>query len=236
LEKIGDHNHSETFRQTVRRVEIEDRDAQRRLDSPVMAPPASGRCIRVARDRQKQQWLLAIGPDITAAALKERERLARENEDIQTLQCAHNLLIERAERLEAEAQTLRDEARKSRNLIGAAVSELVGPVQPLSETYTFQCEDEATDAGLAALTDEDRVDRLLAVRGAAQGPIRETERGRWGDVNLLRFINVVPGPGDGWDKIGSAEWLDDIFRTCEPTARRDDDEEAHRPRDRRDLA
>jgi hypothetical protein len=213
LQKIDDHDHAETFRQAVGRARVEDRRAQHEqsLESRAMLPPPRGRRVRVAYNKAKRQWLLAIGPDITRAALRERERQARENEDIQLLQAACDQLIERANALEAEAKRLRDEAKTSSKLIGAAVSELVGPVQPFTETYDFQCENEAVDAELDALSDGKRVDRLLSARGAARGPIRETKRGYWGDMALAGYVHAVPGPSDGWNSIGSPGWLDAIF-------------------------
>jgi hypothetical protein len=168
-----------------------------------MLPPPSGRRIRVARNKAERQWLLAIGPDVTQVALKERERLAREDECVQSLQQEHDELVERAQALEAEAKALRDDAKSVNSEIAEQIREIVGQVQPFTETHDFRCEDEAIDAELAALSDNERADRLLSTRGAAHGPIRETEHGYWGDINFMSFVNLDPGP-NGWTRVGSA--------------------------------
>jgi hypothetical protein len=212
LQKIDDHDHAETFRQAVNRVRIEDGDArnERSLESQAMLPLPNGRRIRVARNKAERQWLLALGPGITRAALQERERLAREDDDVRSLQREHDKLIKRAEALDAEAKGLREEAKTVASEIAEQVRDILGPLQTFTETYNFQCEDEATDAELAALSDTEREGRLLAARGAARGPIRETERGYWGDMNLASQSDFLSGPG-AWTRVGSPEWLDEVF-------------------------
>jgi hypothetical protein len=210
LQAIDDHDHAETFRNVVRRVRIEDKVAQFSLESRAMAPPGHGRRIRVARNPAKRQWLIAIGPDITLADLKERERLAREDERVLNLQQEHDELIARAAALEAEAKAVRDDASSVNREVSAQVREIVGPVKPFTETYDFQCEDDAIDAEIAAASDDDRVDRLLRARGAADGPLRETDRGYYGDMKFMSYQDISPGPGP-WTRVGSPEWLDELF-------------------------
>lgn len=129
-----------------------------------MAPPARGRRIQIASNPPKRQWLIVIGPDITLADMKERERLARGDERVLTLQQEHDELIARAAALEVEAKALRDDARFVHREVGAQVRQIVGPVKPLTESYDFQCENEAIDAEIAAASDDDRVDRLLSAQ------------------------------------------------------------------------
>lgn len=117
--------------------------------------------------------------------MKERERLARGDERVLTLQQEHDELIARAAALEVEAKALRDDARFVHREVGAQVRQIVGPVKPLTESYDFQCENEAIDAEIAAASDDDRVDRLLSARGAADGPLREINRGYWGEIHVV---------------------------------------------------
>jgi hypothetical protein len=199
---------ADTLQQAVVKTRIEN--ARYSLESRAMLPPPRGRRFKVARNPAKRQWLLAVGPDITHAALREKERLARDDEHVQSLQQEHDALAAEAAELEAEAKELREAANAVQRAITSQVKEIVGPVAPFTETYNFQCGDEATDAEIAALSDGERVDRLVTARGAAEGPIRETNRGYWGDVRLMSSQPIVPGPGD-WTKLGSPEWLDDLF-------------------------
>jgi hypothetical protein len=223
LQVIEDRGHTETLHRAVRRVRVEDA-RERSLESRAMLPPPTGRRMRIARNPTQQQWLLAIGPDVTAATMKDREQRAREDERVVRIQEEHDDLVERAAALEAEAKALRDEAQSVNSNINAIVRQIVGPGKPLTETYDFQCDDAAVDAELAALSDEDRFDRLLAARGVAQGPIREINRGYWGDLTAVSSQPWQPGPGD-WTKVGSAEWPEARReqarppRRCRPPAR-----------------
>jgi hypothetical protein len=175
-----------------------------------MLPTPRGRKFRVARNATNRQWMLAIGPDVAPAALREREQLAHEDERVRSLQAEHDALAEEAAELEADAKALREAAGSFRKAIAVQVKEIVGPVAPMTETFKFQCDDEAVDAEIAALSDSERVDRLLAARGAAEGSIREFERGYWGDMRHIGSHAMPPGPG-AWTKVGSAEWLDRLF-------------------------
>jgi len=212
LQEIDDHDHAETFRSVVRRVRLQDKLAQFSLESRAMAPPAHGRRMRVARNPAKRQWMLAVGPDITVADLKERDRLAREDERVVNLQQEHDELVARADALEAEAKALRESASTVTREVRARVRDIVGPVKPFTETYDFQCDDDALDATIAAASDDERVDQLLSARGAAEGPLRETRRGYWGDIKLMSYQDIAPTPGpDSWTGVGSPEWLDELF-------------------------
>jgi hypothetical protein len=145
--------------------------------------------------------------------------------DVQELSQDHDGLIERAGALEAEAKALRDDARSVNREIVETVRELVAPGNPFTETYDFECEDEAIVAELAALSDNERADRLLSARGAAHGPIRETERGYWGDMNLASQPDFVPAPGGAWTGVGSPEWLDELFPGLRQGKANDDDQQ-----------
>jgi len=39
----------------------------------------------------------------------------------------------------------------------------------------------------------------------------EIERGFWGDMRFSAHVDDAPGGPKGWTKIGSAEWLDELF-------------------------
>jgi hypothetical protein len=213
LEAVEDHDHAETFLHAVRRVRIEDRNARNAQSfvSRAMLPSPNGRRMRIARNPTQQQWLLAIGPDVTVATLKDRERRAREDERVVQMQEGHDDLVERAAALEAEAKALREEAQSVKSDINTIVKQIVGPAKPFTETYNFQCNDAAVDTELAALSHDDRVEHLLAARGVAQGPIKEIKRGWWGDMTLMGCgQEMSPGPGM-WSQIGSPDWLDDLF-------------------------
>jgi hypothetical protein len=78
-------------------------------------------------------------------------------------------------------------------------------------THRSGIHDEPADAEIAALTDNQRVDRLLAARGCTDGDLVEINRGYWGDMNLSWGTQPIqPGPG-AWTKVGSPEWLADLF-------------------------
>lgn len=180
------------------------------LETPrALLPSPTGRKMRVARNPTKRQWMLAVGPDVSREKLMQREQLAREDESVRALQQEQDELKARADELEAEAKRLRADAEAVGREINAAIKEIVGPVSPFTETFDFQC-DETIDAELAALPQEQRVDRLLAARGSPDGELVEIERGYWGDMNLKSHQSIEPGPGE-WTRIGSPEWLDEMF-------------------------
>jgi hypothetical protein len=82
-------------------------------------------------------------------------------------------------------------------------------------TCDFQCDDEAVDAELAALSSEELCGRLLAACGVTQGPIREIGRGYWGDVKttLKSLRTTVPAPARcDWVRMGwPGEDLQELF-------------------------
>jgi hypothetical protein len=202
-------------RTAVRQFELMQKRAAYSLETPrVILPTPTGRKIRVARNPTKRQWMLAIGPDVSRAALKEKEEAARGTATVRRLQQEHDELLTRAAAFEAEAKRLRKQARTVSREITAEVMAAVGPVAPFTETYTFQC-DEATDAELAALPqpgarERQLVDRLLAARGAVGNGLAEIDRGYWGDLTLMGSQPIHGGPG-AWTRMGSPEWLAELF-------------------------
>jgi hypothetical protein len=207
-------------RTAVRHLEKMQKRESHSLETPrVMLPTPSGRKIRVARNPTKRQWMLAIGPNISAAALKEKEQAARATESIRRLQREHDELLTRAAALEAEAKRLREQAQAVQRDITAELKAAVGPVAPFTETYEFQC-DAATDAELAALPqpgarERQLVDRLLAARGAVGEGLAEIKRGYWGDLALMGSQPIHPGPG-AWTGLGSPDWLAELFQDEAP--------------------
>jgi hypothetical protein len=217
LATVEDHDHAETWRQSVRRVQVEDMRARNAssLDTPMsMLPPPNGRKIRVARNPTKRQWMLAIGPTISQAKLKEKEQAARATATVSDLEQERSELLERAAALEAEALALRKDAGAVAALIGAEVKRAIGPVLPFTETYDFQA-DEATDADLAVLPQDQLVNRLLSARGKVTDSLEEIGRGYWGDMRFMSSQQIRPGPEGprtcGWTNVGSPEWLDELF-------------------------
>ena len=183
-------------RNAVREAKTRQRRASYSLETPrVMLPLPTGRILCAARNPSKRQWILAVGPDISRADLKEKEQAARTTEPIRHLQQEHDFFISRAEALEAEAKALRRQAKDIKAQIECEIKAAVGPVAPFTETYTFQC-DEATDSELAALPDECQLThRLLATRGAADEGLVEIDRGYWGDLSLMSWQPMPSGPG-----------------------------------------
>jgi hypothetical protein len=168
-------------------------------------PSNTGRKIRVARNAEKRQWLLAIGPDISRAGLIEKEATARAAAPVQQLQQTHDDLLTRAAALEAEAKAVREQARTVDQKITETVIDRIGPANPFTETFTFQS-NKATDRELAALPQDQLVERLLAT---TEGAI---DHGFWGGMTLLARINACRvGGGSGWTKIGSPDWLGELF-------------------------
>jgi len=202
---------SQVFRRTVRDIEMAAKRASNTPETPrAMLPSPTGRKIRVARNPGKRQWLLAIGPNISRADLLEKQMAAQADEFVVELQREHDQLLNEAAELEAEAARIRQQADIVRGQVTAAVKDKVGAVLPFTETYDFQC-DETTDAGLAALPQEQLVARLLAARNVASGSITEKiNRGYCGDMMLISSQQFEPGPGT-WTRVGSPEWLDEMF-------------------------
>jgi hypothetical protein len=202
-------------RLAVREVEMRERGEAFSLETPSpMLPSPAGRKIRVARSPAERKWMLAIGPSISRAALLEKEQAAREATTVRPLQQQHDDLLSRAAALEAEAKELREQARSVGDAIADEIKKTIGPASPLTETYTFQC-DEATDAELAALPQPSKrerqlVDRLLAARGAVSEGLAEIQRGYWGDMRAVGYLQPAPGPGK-WTKVGSPDWLAELF-------------------------
>jgi hypothetical protein len=202
-------------RNAVREIDGKQKRARFTLETPQsLLPSPTGRRMRIARNPQERRWMLAIGPNVSRAALKEKEKVAREIAVVRELQQQHDELLERAAALEAEIQALRKEAVSLQHGITDEIKKEIGPALPFTETYDFQC-DERTDAELAILPQDQLFDRLIAARGTVTEGLAEIERGYWGDVTLMSSHPISPGPGGpkgtGWTKIGSPEWLDDLF-------------------------
>jgi hypothetical protein len=199
------------WRRAISTVRVEDMNSRFTLETPsAMLPSPTGRKIRVARNPTDRKWMLAVGPDVSRAALQQREQAVREDEPVRTLQQQHDGLLGRAAELEAEAKRLREDAEAVRCEINGAIRKGVGPASPFTETYDFQCDNETADAELAALPQEQLVSRLLAARGSATGVLVEVGRGYWGDIHMMGYSPAQPGPG-AWTKIGSPEWLAEVF-------------------------
>jgi len=196
---------------------------------PALLPTPQGRKMRVARNAKKRQWLLAVGPDISRAELKEREKAARNMPAVQKLQQQQDDLKQQADELEAQAKALRKEADAVREEIGDSIRQFVGPAHPYTDTFDFQA-DEATDVELVALKNEQLViERLLAARNGSDSGLLGIERGYWGDMTVMcqhrpddNFVcHRAPGeePGkSGWTKMGSPEWLNELFPGWNETA------------------
>jgi hypothetical protein len=222
LATVEDHDEAETWRQVAHRVRLEDMRARNRgsLDTPTsMLPSPDGRKIRVARNPAERKWLLAIGPSISRAELIKKQETTRESASVKALEAEARELSDRAAALEAEAKALREDTKAIASQISAEITKAIGPVAAFTETYDFVC-DEETDAELAALPQPDKrehqlVDRLLAARGTVSEQIEEIARGYWGDMRFMSSQQLIPGPDGprscGWTRIGSAEWLDELF-------------------------
>ena len=209
-------DNSESWRRAIKQTKSERIRASYTLETPqaLLPPPTGRRKLRVARNPSERQWILAIGPDVSRAALMQREQAAREAASVQQLQQQHDELLDQVAALEAEAKSLRSEADSVRSEITDEVRKLIGPVIPFTETSTFKC-DEMTDKELAALSQEQLIERLRAATFEPDGPIEVIDRGFWGDTKLMGLATpqttLGPGCGSGWTKIGSPEWLNELF-------------------------
>jgi hypothetical protein len=211
LASVEDHEHGETWRHAVRHIRSEDKHAKYSLETPpAMLPSAKGRKIRVARNANKHQWMLAIGPNISRADLLAKEQAARATASVSQLEQEHNETLERAAALEAEAKALREDAKAINDQIGAEIKRAVGPALPFTETFDFEADAE-TDAELAALPQRELVDCLLAARGTVGEGLAEINRGWWGDMRFISYATIFAGPGKGFHGMGSPEWLDQLF-------------------------
>jgi Protein of unknown function (DUF3102) len=213
-------NSMSTLLTAAKQVEREKRFPPLGSVPPALAPTPD-RKISIARNPTQRQWLLAIGPNAAGLALKEHVKAARETESVVDLQDEHDELLEEAASLEAQAKQLREDAAYTRKLIDREIKAVVerehGPAYHYTETFDFQA-DDATDAELATLSREQLIERLTAMRGGADGPLKETKRGYWGDMNLVQFAaqGPEPGPPSSWTGWGSGEWLDDLFGPRSP--------------------
>jgi hypothetical protein len=199
-------------RNAVREVEIEQERASYSLETPrpMLPLPDAKRRIHVARNRAQRRWMLAIGPDISRGRLIEKEQAARETAGVRQLQTRQMVLQNKALELEDQLKDLRAQINDVGRGIEHEIKAAVGPVSPFTETFDFQA-DEQVDAELAALPQHDLVDRLLSARGAVGDGFHELERGWWGDMRFMSYQPIIPGPGGGFDGIGSPEWLAEIF-------------------------
>jgi len=203
--------------QTIRHIRRDERLSDL-LPPQSMTPPSSpaGRAQRVAHNAAKRQWLLAIGPNSAGLSLERDLEAAEQDETIAQLRQEHSELVAQANALEAEAKALREEAASLQRVIDwekkALVQSRNGPAYAFTETYDFQA-DEATDRELNAGPRDRTLARLLAARGQAEGPLKEVERGYWGDMNLMGkdACDFAEAPGGAWTGAGSPEWLDELF-------------------------
>jgi hypothetical protein len=211
LALVEDSENAGTWRRAVRQLKLDDRH-KFTLETPqAMLPPPKGRRIRVARNEDKRQWRLAIGPSISRAELIKREEAARETSAIRELRQRHDDLIDEADALEADAKELRKRAVEVRRNITAGIKAAVETaagraVTPFTTTHDFQANEE-TDAKLENLPQGEIVDRLLKARGTITDELSEIHRGYWGDMNLMAYQQIEPAPGNAWTGWGSPEWL-----------------------------
>jgi len=202
----------------IKHAERLARRASYTLETPrAMLPTPAGRRMRIARHREDRQWMLAIGPNISRGALLERQEAARKTAAVQQLELERKDLLDRAAELEAEAKAVRERAEAVRRSIDEEVRAIIGPAEPFTETYTFKAS-EKVDSELAALGQEElAIERLLAALQRSVPGLTEIERGFWGDMHLMGSLSPQMtgrgrsvGPG-GWTKVGSPEWLDELF-------------------------
>jgi hypothetical protein len=215
IEAADGRDHADAWRRAIKQVRIEDVRAARSLETPsALLPSPAGRKIRVARNAPERRWMLAIGPTISRAKLREKVEAARETAAVQALALQKSELIDKAAALEAEIKRLRQEPESLERNIADEIAKAVGPVEPFTATHEFQA-DEATDAELAALPQAELIDRLFMARGAAGESLEETERGYWGDMTLPSWTQQTTaspaGPCKGWTRVGSPEWLEELF-------------------------
>jgi hypothetical protein len=203
-------------RDVVRHVEILQKRASYSLDVPsaLLPLPGADRKLLVLRKPSQRRWMLVVGPNISAARLKEKEQTARETMAVRHLQQEHDSFLARAEALEAEAKALRRQAEDIKAQIRDEIKAAVGKVAPFAETFEFEC-DEATDAELAAQPrpnecELELVNRLLAARGSSGNGLKEVDRGYWGNMDYLGYQPPIPGPGS-WTGCGSPDWLAEFF-------------------------
>lgn len=187
------------------------------LESPerLLPAPDAKRKISVARNRDKRQWMLAIGPSISRSALLQKEQDARAAPTVVDLQAEHDDLLAQAAELEEQANALREDSKYLKQEIDAEIDSIIGPVQPLTETYTFQA-DKQIDAELVKLPQGDLVDRLMAALSQPSKSLKIGEErgdvGYWGDMNLRgAMAQVRPLNNVGWTGVGSPDWLNEIF-------------------------
>lgn len=201
----------------IKHLQLEERRASYTLENPqVMLPaPDAKRKISIARNKKERQWMLAIGPSISRAALLQKEQEARGTPTVRNLQEQRDDLLAQAAALEQQIKEMRDEAAQFDSHIDAEINAIIGPVQPLTETCTFQA-DKKTDAALAKLAMNDLAARLVAARSKKSNGLKLCEGrgdvGYWGDMNLRGASDQVgQSPSLGWTGVGSPEWLNELF-------------------------
>jgi hypothetical protein len=200
------------IRDTVRQVKIRQQRESYTIETPaaLLPSPTAGRKIRVARNADKRQWMLAIGPNVSRDKLLKDIAAAEETAAVRQLQQDRDALLARAEALEAEAKALRQQAEEIARNIGSEVMQATHGALPFTETYEFQC-DKATDAELATLPQHELVERLLAARGRKTKGLVGIGRGFWGDYGLMPYRPQMPTNGGGWTRTGSPDWLAELF-------------------------
>jgi hypothetical protein len=171
----------------------EKREAiSRSMGTPTCLLPSPGedRKKRVTREPAKRQWTLWIGPSITAEALKEKEAEARRSPMLRPLLQHHESLLQRIAALEAELKATREQADAARSQLSVEIRRAVGPV--ITNTYTLQA-DTPTDAELAALDENQRVERLLlAATGERGDGLEAWGSGIWGDMCFMLYGLPMP--------------------------------------------
>jgi hypothetical protein len=216
IETSGDD--SKPLIDALRETHMAELRSEYTLENPpaLLPAPDAKRKIRVARNPSLRQWMLAIGPSISRVELLQKEQDARGAPSVCDLQREHDDLLARADALEEKARALREDAKTLAMEIDAEIDDIIGPVEPLTETCTFQA-DKKTDAKLAKLSQADLVERLLAARSTASNGLKlctgQGDVGYWGDMHLRGACQQAcrsPSRG-GWTGMGSPEWLEELF-------------------------
>jgi hypothetical protein len=147
----------------------------------------------VERIPERREWRLVIRPEMTSDEYREREKaVVRNDPELHRLQQKHDELSAKVTACETEAIKLEAAAKKSYDKartikrradaideeIHSRAEQIIGPIATLATAYTIRC-DETTDAEIAALNDEQRIQRILhaenkmtSYRGTPRSPPR----------------------------------------------------------------